>query len=32
MYYHQQHVEQYAQEPDEVPYEEYAEEPQEKQP
>ena len=29
MYYHQQHVEHYAQEPNEAPYEEYAEEPQE---
>ena len=32
MYYHQQHVEHYAQETDEAPYEEYAEEPQEEQP
>ena len=32
MYYHQQHVEHYAQETDKAPYEEYAEEPQEEQP
>ena len=32
MYYHQQHVEHYAQATDEAPYEEYAEELQEKQP
>ena len=32
MYYHQQHVEHYAQKTDEAPYKEYAEEPQEGQP
>ena len=32
MYYHQQHLEHYAQETDEAPYKEYAEELQEEQP
>ena len=32
MYYHQQHVDYYAQETDKAPYEEYAEELQEEQP